>query len=190
MKIQKALILLVISAVILTGCQEINSTSNNTAAHSEAETMAYTGALKFLDIGYCEKIDEQEFKEKCNLDVKDAIFQKEAVNNLDESLCKSLSSEDKKESCKTKIQIRQRIDNEKVLQTTNEKAYTSIVENGAYENCDSLEDQSLVELCKNNKIFSDAISNKDISLCKNLAKPDLVIECEKVYNETSSIKLD
>jgi hypothetical protein len=140
-------------------------TINEPAAktYSEADQIAYSGAMQQSKVEICDKIEDQQYAEKCKNDVTNQIAYTSAVNKYDITLCENITDEERKKACIMKIEVDLMDPGKK-----DQKLYNEIAVNGLYEKCDELNDEWWKNLCEINSIVDKAKEMKNHELCYQL----------------------
>jgi hypothetical protein len=214
MKTNIILILAVISAVFLAGCQEetqqpIKSTSGinvtvteepteeakvesptsiTTKIMSETDRAAYGAALQLEDTSYCDKISEETVKKECKTSVSDQIILNNALSKGDIETCKNLSNTDQQEACKIKIEVVQK---EELARLEKNKKMeelmvktNDIIHEGDVTKCLEV-DEEVRPGCELNILVNAASNNQNPALCEQASTKETIETCKKMYTPTS-----
>ena len=197
-KIISFISLCLISSLFLVGCQTQDKQTEQSPdsasqsvlpevipqgpAVSEADMAAYSGALKTGDPTFCDKIQDQDGKDKCKTAVSDNKVLEEAIKNIDASLCSNLSTEDKQEACKIEIEVSVK-ENEKNAEDLaeiekNSDLFSSITENDDKTNCAQLKDPNLIETCEIKILTNKAIKSGTLDACDESSTEKIKQACQ------------
>lgn len=161
---------------------------------NEADNAAYSGALRLLDVSFCEKIGDEQLKEKCTTDVNDQKIVTEATKERDASLCDQVSTDDKKEACKTSVEVavaqETAVARKQEALKAGQMKEDEIVASGDYTRCKELEEPSNVYDCEISILANKAVQEKDPSWCEKASREDIREQCEFMYTSATDQESD
>lgn len=155
--------------------------------YSEADRAAYSGALQLKDETFCDKISNEGYKAECKVVVLDQINLQEAITSLDASLCDKLSTDDKKEACKVQVEVvavqNDKIAKQKAEHDESQEKLLKVQDEGTIEECDTIINNEMVNICKDYFIFKKATENQQSVDCEKLSSESGIQLCKETITE-------
>lgn len=194
---KKTYILIAVVSIIFAGCQnqpaQTPQVSNNTQQTptqmqetvSLADQANYDAAMKLRDPSYCEKIELASLNEQCKTEYNDGIQLAKALIQKDQTFCEELSTEDKKQACKVRLEVmaKEAETQEMQKQTLEEdqKNVASLLQEKDYASCKNLKLESSRYDCEMNILSNEALQQKDPAWCDKASIPEAQKACHELY---------
>jgi hypothetical protein len=150
---------------------------------TEADKAAYQAAMRLNDIKYCDQIKDENYKKLCQDDFNNLLILGDALSKLDAAICEKISTTDKRQSCKTQVEMltKEKETDKKNREETakNQDLMDTLTASGEYGRCTELQNQNSVRDCEYNILVNKAIQEKEISWCDKASLAEVKVLCRE-----------
>lgn len=141
----------------------------------------YKIAVDKRDFDYCSRIKQS--------DIRDVCFSAAALSMRDETYCAKSSNSDKESYCRD-ILLSSRVSDISQCALIKKPSYFANCVNNSKQDCQELEDETLVKNCQAWRLFSNIIDNGDGEYCDILPLDNFVKVCQNYFLDNKYLDSD
>jgi hypothetical protein len=172
------LILSILAVSFLAGCDDgeektpVTPEDQAVKEISEADQIAYDGAISTKDATICEKITNQEYRDECKTVLEENQKRQSAIESQNIALCEELKKQEDIDACKMEIEINKIIaENKKTQKQIRDNSLLfveEIIVSGDISKCNNIEVEDIRKECEFTIAINEIKKTKDTSVCSEI----------------------